>query len=211
MQKKAVNTLTRESRGRRRTHELVDTARVHLEVQLASDRVLPANRQSLDQLLLPRRQILNRHLLPLRLHSESRRAGFGGADRDVGVGEVADFGADGEGFVGGREDVKHDLARNDCESQKASERGVKRKERRKRKRTGSATEGNLQLVARSVVVADGVLLSERGDETVERSDSRSIALIPVDEGEKVSLGRRKIEEEKQRRTKQRRCASGKSE
>lgn len=87
---------------------------MNLEVELAGYGVLPSNGESLDELLLPRRKVVDGNLLALRLHTESRRASLSSTDRDVGVGEVPDFRPDGKRFVLSGENVEHDLAGNDC-------------------------------------------------------------------------------------------------
>lgn len=137
------------------THQLVDCARVHLEVQVPRDRVLPAHGQRLDVLVLPRRQVVERHFGALGLHPESGRPGTGAPHPDVGMWSIADLCPDRERLEVCGEDVKHDLAAD---------------ERR-------PAERHLQLVACAVVVPDRVALGRRHLQAVQRRNLGRVALV----------------------------------
>ena len=144
-----------EERVSEPTHKFMDGARVHLEVQVARDRVLPADRERLDVLLLPRGQLVERHLGAVRLHAEPGRLCPRRAHPHVRVRRVPDLGAHGERLERRREDVEHDLARDE----------------------GRAAERDLELVARAVVVAHDILLGRRHLEAVERRHLGRVALV----------------------------------
>ncbi len=122
----AVGTL-----GKRVDDKLLDAARVNLEVESTSDRVLPELRacvstcnirldsgtyqgEVLDLGLLPSGEFLEGKFQSLTLNSESGGHGVSGGHPDIWVRSIASLGADSDALEFSREDFKHGHTGNEC-------------------------------------------------------------------------------------------------
>lgn len=186
----------------RATDQFMDAAWVHLHVQMTSHWILPAHREGLDMLILPRREVFERNLKAI-LPRETVRSEQGGESRTYRVGgkltdsipspvgrlfavPIATYGC---GMYLTRIRTAKDLysagSRSNMtfpETTESAESGQQRScalGGRSSGLTRGTSERNFELVAGSVVVPDNVAAARRHRQSVEGGHFRRVALVPV--------------------------------
>ena len=111
--------------------------------------------QDLQFGFFPCRELLKGQLETLALNAEASRHGMSGSHPDVWVGSVLDFGTNCEALQVGREDVKHDFARD-------------KRSRAKR---------NLELVASPIVVSTDLVRALGYSDTIKGGDLWRVEIV----------------------------------
>lgn len=129
-------------------NEFLDTTGVDLEMQVASDRVLPADREDFDLLFLPRRQLLQWQLQPLGFDSQTSRHSVGRGHPDIWVRRILDLAPDSKTLQFLGENVEHGGSGNEC----------------------SRAKWDFKFVASSIVISKSLRFTAGNGEGVEGGD-----------------------------------------
>lgn len=119
--------------------QLADGGRMDLKSQATSDWVAPAHGQDLDLLLLDGWQAVERNFFALGHKAETIGAGLGAAHPNIRMRSILDFAGANKLLVFRREPVVHGITRDE----------------------GRSAKGNSHLLARVVIVNEGLLATAR--------------------------------------------------